>query len=331
MSTQPAVPDHDLAVVVGLVGLAVLALLPGGVPTYVEWLVGVPFLLVLPGYALTAALLPGSGGDPSGVDPGWPVRVALSLALSVLVVGVVGVVLGVTWGLRLGPAVAAVGAATVGGALLAHLRRRRLPPRERAPTLAGGVGSLRGSIDASPPSIALAVALCTLAVAVALAGVAPADSQPYSEFYVLAEDGDGDLVAADYPRTFVVGQADEVHLAIENHERRPVTYDVVVLARSAGSSPDREVVDRFEVRLEDGERTVRERSIRRAVAGPDTRLDFLLYKDDAPTDPDPGSADLALHLWVDVVEAGQSPAVPRRADGIGSRAGSEPADAVASR
>lgn len=303
----------DLPVVVALVGAAGLALLSDGVPRAVEWVLGVPFLLVLPGYAVVSATLPGSA-DGAGNDPGWPVRLALSLALSVPIVGAVGVVLGVTWGLRLEPAVGAVGAVTVAGALVAHYRRRRLPPGGRAPTLAAGLGSVRRSVTVSPQSVALAVALCSLAGAVALVGAAPVDRQPYSEFAVLAENDDGEFVAADYPRTFVAGQGNELRVVVENHEHGQVDYEVVVLAGSDGSAPDGEVVDRFAVRLAHGERAVVERSVAPETAGEDTRLDFLLYEGGAPADPDRRSADVALRLWVDVVE------------GDGPTAGTGPAD-----
>lgn len=306
--SRPAPGDRwwiDLALVVVLVGVADAALLLSGVPRFLEWIVAVPFLLVLPGYALVSALLPESpraAGDGAAPGPGWPVRIGLSLALSVLTVGVSGVLLSRVWAIRLRPAVLAVSLATVGGAVVAERRRRNLPRSRRAAPLRRGLGGrLRPSIGSSLQAGALVLALLALVGAAAFAGATPADQQPYSEFSVLAEGDGGELVASALPETFVAGQGRDLHLAVENHEHRPVSYDVIVLADPGGLSASRELVARFRIDVGPGERRVVERTVAPKTAANDTRLLFLLYEDGVPADPGRGSADAVLRLWVDVV------------------------------
>lgn len=294
----------DLALVVVLVGLADAAFLVGA-PRPVEWLLAVPFLVVLPGYVAVSTLLPGSPAATdlrAGGRPGWPVRAALSLALSVAIVGVVGVALSETVGIRLVPAVFAISATTVGGALVASLGRLRLPPEKRANPLARVADSLPGSRGAlSPPVVALGVALVFLVGAVAFAGATPSDQQPYTEFYVLAENESGELVADGYPETFVAGEGRPLSFAIENEEHRARTYHVFALAQPDGSAAGEEVVDRFSVRVEGGERAILERQVTPTTPAGTTRLRFLLYEGSAPAEPDPETADASLRLWVEVV------------------------------
>lgn len=306
----------DLSLVVVLVVVAGLALLLPGVPWLVEWVLAVPFLLVLPGYALVSALLPASpgstdAGSPPG--PGWPTRLGLSLVLSVVIVGVLGVLLSRGVAIRLRPAVLGTCLVTVGCVVVAWRRRRRLPRERRAAPLGGGFRSLlRPRTHTSLQSVALALAVLALVGAATFAGATPSDRGAYSEFYLLAENERGELAASDLPRTFVAGEGRTLHVAIENHEHRPVSYELVAVARSDGPVPDRAVLDRFDVQLEHGERAVVERTVAPETAFEDGRLQFLLYEGDAPAQPDREAADAVLELGVDVV------ASPGALDGAGS-------------
>lgn len=294
----------DLVAVLVLTLAADVALLAPGVPDTLAGLVAVPFLLVCPGYALVAALLPVSpASTPGWATPraGWPIRLGLSLALSVLTVGVVGVLLSRAWTVRLLPSVVAVSAVIVAGTLVAWHRRRGVRPERRATPLRAGREWLR---ESSAWSVSLAVALLALAATVAFAGATPVDRQAYSEFYLLGEGTDGELAASELPQTFVAGESRDLHVAVENHEHRAVDYEVVVIAATGGSAGEREVLDRFDVRLEGGERAIEERSIALGTVSNETRLEFLLYEGGAASRPDPTAADVALDLGVDVVASG---------------------------
>lgn len=304
-------PRTDLGLVNALVLLTLVALLVVDAPWQVDVALGVPFLLLYPGYALTAALFPEAPRAEPPVDgrstPGWAARVAISLGLSAVVVAVTGLLASWTVGVRLGPVVLAVTAVTLLSTTVASARRRSLPPAHRANPLDAAAGPLPGpspGLSRLQAATGLVAAL-VLVGAVAYAGAAPGPGQPYSEFYLLSEGGDGSLAASDYPTTFVAGQGHPLHVAIENHERQPVTYEVVVLAqavRGDGTVLAEEPVDRFEVGLAPGERAVVERRVAPSTPGEGVRLQFLAFEDGAPADPSAERADLSLHLWIDVVE-----------------------------
>lgn len=295
----------DLMLVVGVVGVAALILLLPGIPRPLEWLVGVPFLLVVPGYALVSALLPAAPTAEGG--PSWPIRLALSLVLSVVVVASIGVYLSASWGIRLVPVIVAITAVTTAGLLVAQIRRQRIASHRRAAPFRGGVTGVFQPIASAQRPLAIILAIGVLVGTVAFVGAVPGDQQPYTEFAVLSDNGTDEAVAAGYPTTFVAGDGQDLQTVIVNHEQRRMTYDVVVRAvpPQGGTA---EIVDQFRVRVPSGERGVVERTIAPDAVGSNVTLQFLLYKDGVPSNPDPGSADIGLRLYADVVEQGESAA-----------------------
>lgn len=303
-------PSTDLGLVYVLVPVTALALLAVDAPRPVEWVLGVPFLLLYPGFALTSLLFPAapeSERQEAGEGPDWVSRLAVSFGLSTVVVATTGVLLSTTVGLRLRTVVAAVAGVTLAASGLASVRRLSRPPERRANALAAVRSWSAGSSGgATVPNVALAVAVLVLVAAVAAAGTVPGDGEAFTEFYLLAEGEDGSLDGTGFPSTFVVGEGQPVHVAVENHEGRPMDYEVVVLAqlvRRDGSVASQEEVDRFGLRVAAGERRVVERTIAPGLWEEGVRIRFLLYEGTAPADPDVQTADLALHRWVDVVEA----------------------------
>src|SRR6266568_4418716 len=88
-------------------------------------------VLFLPGYVLVAALFPGSL-TPDEPEIDWIERIALSLALSVAVVPLFGLVLNFTpGGIRFAPVVVTITLFTVGVGAAAYWRRMRLPTDKR--------------------------------------------------------------------------------------------------------------------------------------------------------------------------------------------------------
>jgi len=301
---------RHLALIVALTGLAtgVLFLTAGTGP--LQWAVAVPFLLVLPGYAFLSAVRSASNrtavgpGDGSEIgDPGWPIRLALAMALSVVIVGVIGVALNVTVGVTRGPAVLAIGSTTILFAFVASLGRGT---GSRGRTVGGR------STDGRTASailgrttlqwVVLLVAALTLLTAVGFAATSPGSDQSFSEFYVLNETANGTLSATDLPETMSAGAGHPLHFGIENHERRQLTYDVVVQSTRVGPDGNVTVVDRlddFDVAVDSGERAVVERTVVPTDPG-QQRLQFLLYTDGVPAEPTAENATTVLSLWVDV-------------------------------
>lgn len=306
------VPMADLAAIAALVVVTAVLLTVPGVPWPIEWILGIPFLIFYPGYAIVSAVFPtrppeAGPGTASGVGaPGWVARLAIALGLSGVTIAVVGVVLGWTVGIRLTTAVLSIGAVTLVVLGVAAVRRRSVSPDRRAAPLAGlgsplGSGSTGSKLQAATFVLAVVVLLGTIAYA----GATPPPRETFSEFYLLSENDAGDLVAANYTTSFVAGEDQPVHVAIENHEAQVTDYEVVVLAQSVGPNgtvAGEEQLDRFTVEVPAGERNVVERQLATTRVGESVRLQFLLYKGPAPSNPDVENADLTLHLWVDVVE-----------------------------
>lgn len=76
-------------------------------------------------------------------------------------------------------------------------------------------------------AITFVFGLSFVVLAVAVVGLALTDpdaTEPYTEFYVLGEDGK----AANYPKNLSVGETGTVVVGIENHEHRRMTYTMVV-------------------------------------------------------------------------------------------------------
>lgn len=298
----------DLLVVTGLTLVAVVVLL-GLSNGPLTLLVGVPFLTFLPGYAVVSALFPdhpvtrsaGTSTTSRDAGPGWAVRVALSLLLSAVIVGVVGVLLDWTLSINLATAVLTIAAITLVGVVVAGVRRLHRPVEYRAGPLSTDAPDLLPT--GSPRQrTSLVVAVVALLGAAVLVGVVPAQGESYSEAYVLTEGEGGELVAEDYPETFVAGEGHSLSLGLENHEHETVTYEVVVVVQTVGDGgtvQDEEQVDRFATELAHGEQTVIDRQIAPTTPGETRRLQFQVYENTAPENADP---DHTMHLWIDVVE-----------------------------
>lgn len=110
-------PANDLAAVIflGVVTALLIALKPD-IP-YVRAIIGVPFVLFVPGYALTAALFPKQDRDMLE-------RVVYSIGLSIALAIISGVALNTTvWGLQENVWALLLVSLTIGSSLIAWLRR----------------------------------------------------------------------------------------------------------------------------------------------------------------------------------------------------------------
>lgn len=307
------------------VGTAGVLVYPG-TPEPVTRVVGVPFLLVYPGYAVISAAFPegprAERGDAvvlteAGTKPGWIGRLAFSLATSAVAIALIVVALSQAAAIRLVPVVAAVLGVTLVAVAVAAGRRYRLNDDHQAAPLAALAGRFDDS-GADIPTVALLAAVLLLLGTVAVVGGAAPQGQQFTESSLLTEDANGSLVADGYPTTFVAGEGHPLTLAVENNEGRSVTYEVVVLAQRVsadGSVTDQRRLDAFAVNTARGEREVTQRTIAPTMTGDNIRLRFRIYKRSAgdatngnesveSTDPEVNSdaPDQTLQLWIEVVE-----------------------------
>lgn len=337
----------DLAAVITLVILTgIVVLVPPINDTPLRVLLGLPFILFLPGYALIAALFPEEGSPPTveedtadeetadtevqedeaaafmgmgygatdrGID--GIERVALSFGLSIAVVPLLGLVLNFTpWGIRLVPIVLTIAGFTLAMTAVAAIRRRALPPEDRFAV------PYRDWIDAgreelfNPESrldgalnVLLAVSILLAIAAVSYAILFPPQGETFTEFYILTEDDDGELVAAGYPTEFDLGDSEPVIVGVENHEAETLEYTVVIqLQEVEQANNETEVIERQELdrfttpAIADNETYHHDQELTPTMAGEDLRLQFLLYRGEAPDEPTRENAYRDLHLWIDV-------------------------------
>lgn len=308
----------DLATVIAhvLLTLAVV-LLPGIRETPLRVVFGLPFVLFLPGYAVVAALFPEDGGtdeagDREGID--GIERVALSFGLSIAVVPLIGLVLNFTpFGIRLVPILVSVSGLTIGLAVVGAVRRWQLPEAERFHVpyrawIADGRAELfQPETRADGALNVLLVVSVVLAVgSVGYAVTVPQQGESFTEFYLLTQQENGELVADNYPTNFTQGDSQSLLVGIGNHEHKPVTYSVVVelqrvqIVNNSTRVLDTEALDRYIVDVAANETVHRVQNITPTMTGDRLRLAFLLYTDGVPADPSVENAYRELHLWINV-------------------------------
>jgi len=268
--------DLIIATACALVTVAVVLLVPALAPIRIVF--GLPFVLLLPGYVLLAALYPRKG-DLDSVE-----RAALSFGLSIAIVPLIGLALNYSpWGVRLNPILAFVSLFIVMGAGAAVYRRRAVPPEE---AFAVNVRLPRW-YRVGPARVAAAaiVVLCSVGfVAAASLAVSRGSSESFTEFYILGPGGR----AEGYPRTLALGDSLAVILGVVNHEGDDAGYRIE--ATVGGQAAD--LIDTLW--LKDGEQWERPATLVPNQAGDSQEVEFLLYREGV------SGAYRAVHLWVDV-------------------------------
>ncbi|SNZ16929.1 Uncharacterized membrane protein [Natronoarchaeum philippinense] len=295
---------------------------PGGV---LRSLLGVPLALFLPGYAAVAAAFPSNGSQnnrhetatPNGLVadgvPGWYERLALSLAVSLALLPLLGLVLASTrWGFSTRAVLVSLGGLTVLGMFVAVLRRAQLPAQAqfRVPIDTASTDAYRGLFapetrfdGALNVVLILSIVVATSAVGYAL--IAPQSGGGGStNFQLLTENESGELVASGYPDSIPPGGSADMVVAVTNSGDEQREYTVVVEThRVAETNGSLEVLERAELtRLEmtaaPGSTARTPHTISPSLTGETLRINYYLYQGDAPDDADAESAD--QHLWITV-------------------------------
>lgn len=327
----------DLAVVSGLVAATLLAVsTPTVRETWVRAVLGTLFVLVGPGYAVTAALFPESSGSKSKSDGterpddrastafqptlrgGITVaeRGMFSLGVSILVVPLVALVLNFApTDITPESLLFSVGGFTMAMVAVAAVRRWRVTPEKqfRVP-YEDWYTSARTELLEHESTLEAALNVVLVASVLVAAGggvyavLGPQESQSFTEFYLLGENETGELAADGYPETIAQGENETVVVGIANHEHREIEYSVVVQLQEVRGTNDSSTVtdsrelDRFRVNVGENETVHRRHDIAPETTGERLRLQYLLYVDEAPADPVDGNAHRSVHIWVNVTD-----------------------------
>jgi len=318
----------DLAAVVVAVAVTVVSVFTPVVnETPLRVVFGLAFVLFVPGYALIAALFPEASTSPvadgdsdtddedsSGID--GIERVALSFGTSIAVVPLVGLVLNFTpFGIRLVPIVVSVSGLTLALTAVAARRRHALPADERLRVpyrrwLADARTELfepETRTDAAL-NVLLAVSVVLAVSSVGYAVAVPKQGESFTEFYILTENDDGDLVADDYPTEFTRGESRSLVVGVTNQEHRPTNYTVLVqlqrvrVANNSTTVLEESRLKQWDVELTHNETWHLNHTVTPRMTGDRLRLAYLLYAGEPPAEPTVDNAYRELHLWVNVSE-----------------------------
>ena len=316
----------DIVAVVAIALLtAALWRYTGARVTPLRVMLGVPFVLALPGYVLTAAMFPGSEGQGTG-DTDQPhrrylspvERLTLSVGLSIAVVPLAVLFLNFTpWGIEPRAVRLSLLTVTLVGSAIAAARRLRLPLAQRfTPSVGRPLRAVSGAGAATRRVNVVIGVLLVLSVGVAGSTLATADEgETYTELYLLSENETGALVADDYPSEIRPNETATVHVGLDNEEAQRTNYTLVVEFQQFRSVDgeriltSRSELDRYQTTLGPGasSRTEQQFSPPARASGDRLRLTVLLYTGTVSEDPTLDDAYRSTHIWVDV---------PTREDGV---------------
>lgn len=184
----------------------------------VRIVLGLPFILFIPGYVLVFALFPGR--DISTIE-----RVALSFGLSIAVVPLVGLALNYTpWGIRLEPILTSLVVLVFILSAIGWYRWHRLSLKKR----------FFVSVDIHLPkaeskvenvlTMVLVISILVTLFLLAYIIVTPRVGESFTEFYLLGPSGK----AEGYPANLSIGENGSVIIGIVNHEHEQVNYTVEI-------------------------------------------------------------------------------------------------------
>jgi uncharacterized membrane protein len=182
---------------------------------------GLPFLLFIPGYMLIVALFPRKD-QLDNIE-----RVAMSSLLSIIMVSFSVFALNFTpWGIRLYPVLIVLTAIILFTSLTAWYRRRRIVGSdETAVTINFSLAFWRRKsiLDKLLLSILALTVLGTIGI-LGYAVVEPRTGEKFTEFYILGANGK----VEGYPDELVLGEEATVIVGIVNREHERVNYRVEV-------------------------------------------------------------------------------------------------------
>ena len=229
-----------------------------------RFILGIPFVLFCPGYALAAALFPRKE-RLDGIE-----RVAYSFGLSLAVVPLITMILNYTaWGIRLEPVLYCDASFTFIASAIAWVRWTRMPSEERF-SISFNPASLRwsGGTWKKPLPIILVIVIVAGLGTVGYMAANPKVGERYTEFYISGTEG----TALDYPKELVAGERGRVIVSIVNHEKEEVSYRLEVTIDGRKNAEVRPIV------LEDEQKWEETISFTLTNVGENQKVEFWLYK-----------------------------------------------------
>jgi len=188
----------------------------------VRILLGLPFVLFIPGYVLIFALFPAIKKE-KGIDV--VERIALSFGLSVAIIPLIGFILNYTpFGIRIESIFLSVFIFIIGVGSIAIYRWIKTKPNERFIIL------LKLSVPKYESKMEKAlIVILSIFIIIALASLIyvianPKTGESFTEFYILGPTGE----TTGYPHNLIIGQDASVIIGLKNHEYKTINYTIEI-------------------------------------------------------------------------------------------------------
>ncbi len=185
-------------------------------------ILGLPFLLFIPGYLLSFVLFP-FRKTKTTIDN--IERLALSFALSLAIVPIIGLGLNYTpEGLQLEPILISLLVFIIGFGVIALYRWHLTPPQERVITTLNIYPPKLGKNLDTVLTILLVASIIIAPVSLTYVILTPRTEETFTEFYILSPDS----TAEGYQRDLVIGENTSVIIGIANHEHKTINYTIEI-------------------------------------------------------------------------------------------------------
>ncbi|MBI5680864.1 MAG: DUF1616 domain-containing protein [Methanobacterium sp.] len=278
--------NSDIIIVILItVLLIILTFVPILNDTSIRTLLGIIFILFLPGYSLTACLFT-KKNDLTAIE-----RFALSLGLSIMLTPLIAFALNFTpLGIRLIPLILSLSTFTIILILIAYIKRMKTSPDERFTVESAKFFKKNTQNFKNAPKtqkILVVVLITLIVIAIPLTTyviLKPKESEKFTEFYILGPNG----TASNYPTNLTLGQAGNVNVVIVNHEQITTKYHLLIKLNNI-------TIKNEDLTLSNNEKKEIPFTFTPSKTGKGQKLEFLLYKL-----PDDVNIYRSLHLWINV-------------------------------
>jgi uncharacterized membrane protein len=258
--------------------LIALIVLPYSNDSVFRQILSIIIVIFNPGYALTAAFFP-KKHDLSHIE-----RVTLAFGLSLATVPLLALVLAYYGPIALGAILGVLTLFITSCSIIGLLRRRNLATKDRFAVEWNGffyVTQLfpqKQSLRDRTLSIILVVSMLLSVSVVVYAVITPAQSDAYTEFYILNSNGK----AGDYPTQFSLANQTPIVVGVVNHEGRDVTYDLVI---TQNESSQLKTLHSEQFTVNDSGQWEKTILVRPDALGTNVEFKFLLYEQENNTIP----------------------------------------------
>ena len=185
-------------------------------------ILGLPFLLFIPGYLLSFVFFP-FRKTKIGIDT--VERLAFSFALSLAIVPIIGLGLNYTpEGLQLESILISLLVFIIGIGAIALFRWHLTPPKERIiTTLNASLPKMGKNLD-TVLTIILAVSIIIAPISLTYVILSPRTEKTFTEFYILGPD----YTADSYQKELAIGENTNVIIGVANHEHKTINYTIEI-------------------------------------------------------------------------------------------------------